>query len=204
MYNGGMSIKVEQGLQTKNEILKHAQALFAKHGYANTRFDLIGKDLEITSGAMYHHFKNKRDLFDLVVKNCAEKISDKVEASANGESNILEGIIIGCLTFIREASSPRYSKIVLEDSISVLGWKRWKEIDEVTSESKLVEAIDAAKIEHQLKSELDSNTLARFISGGVNELSLWTSHQSNKTEALAKCEKVLRGIINSVVTKESL
>lgn len=197
MYDLNMSLKIEQGLSTKRKIIQHAQIMFAKNGYVDTRFDLIGEELGVTSGAMYHHFKNKKDVFDSVVQLSALKISEKVIKTAEAESEIIEGIIVGCLTFIKEVSSPRYSKIMLEDSISVLGWKRWKEIDESTSESTLVSAIK----EIQLKT--NPVLVARFISGGTNELALWMTHQSNKTDAFKYVSDSVRNMVTSILSKDA-
>ncbi len=198
MYNACMSLKIEQGLNTKNQIIKHAQGLFAKKGYAETRFDSIGEDLGVTSGAMYHHFRNKKDLFDSVVQMSARRIAEKVASSAEAESDIVEGIILGCLTFIKESSSSKYSKIMLEDSISVLGWKRWKEIDEASSEATLVDAIK------ETRTKTDPHVMARFISGGTNEIALWISHQANKEDAFKKSSSVVRKMVASILSKEAL
>lgn len=190
-----MSLKVQQGEKTKTALIEYAESLFADKGFNGVRFDQIAKDKGLTAGALYHHFKNKRDLFEKVFETCATNISQKVSESAGVHKNILNGITAGCLTYIEQTISPQYKKIMLEDAISVLGWSKWKSIDDSTSEQGLLEAITEAQNQRLIESKLSAQTLTRFISGGVNELALWVSEASNKSQKLSDCHQIIENII---------
>lgn len=53
---------------TKEKILITALRLFAKDGYEAVSVSNIAGELGITKGALYKHYKNKRDIFDSIVK----------------------------------------------------------------------------------------------------------------------------------------
>jgi AcrR family transcriptional regulator len=58
-----MSLKVEQGEETKKQILKAARKLFGKKGYNETSLEDIYSSLKLTRGAFYHHFSSKKEVF---------------------------------------------------------------------------------------------------------------------------------------------
>lgn len=53
---------------TKENILMAALRLFAKDGYEAVSVSKIAGELGITKGALYKHYKNKRDIFDSIVE----------------------------------------------------------------------------------------------------------------------------------------
>lgn len=195
------SLKIKQGLETKKQILKKARKMFAKNGFTATRFDHIGAELSMTSGVMYHHFKNKKDLYEAVVRQCHDEICIEVIKAAQQGKDDLDGILKGCMTFIEHVVSPEYCQVVLIDSVGVLGFKTWKSIDYEYSEKALVEALEAAKKNKLLINSVPTIALARLISGGTNDLALWVYGQKNKTQALDEAKKALQFIISNLNKK---
>jgi len=189
------NLRVRQGVETRSRLVTHARRLFAKAGFDRTRFDAIGASLGMTSGVMYHHFRNKRELFEEVVRQCHAEIAQAVVRRAEAEPDLMAGILRGCLTFIEEVISPRYIRIVLIDSVAVLGWQTWKEIDAAYSERTLAQALSEARDLGVLAPGIPVGALARFISGGTNELALWVYHQRDRAAALKQAEVVLGHLV---------
>ena len=52
---------------TKEKILHTALRLFARDGYEAVSVSAIAGELGMTKGALYKHYKNKRDIFDHIV-----------------------------------------------------------------------------------------------------------------------------------------
>ncbi len=52
---------------TKEKILLTALQLFARDGYEAVSVRNIAEELGMTKGALYRHYKNKRDIFDSIV-----------------------------------------------------------------------------------------------------------------------------------------
>ena len=53
---------------TKEKILMTALRLFAREGYEAVSVRTIAEELGMTKGALYRHYKNKRDIFDSIVE----------------------------------------------------------------------------------------------------------------------------------------
>lgn len=57
---------------TKESILHTALCLFARNGYEATSVSAIAGELDMTKGALYKHYKNKRDIFDSIVERICQ------------------------------------------------------------------------------------------------------------------------------------
>ena len=53
-------------MNTKEKILVAALRLFAVNGYEAVSVSQIAGELGITKGALYKHYKNKRDIFNCI------------------------------------------------------------------------------------------------------------------------------------------
>lgn len=53
---------------TKENILTTALSLFAQNGYEAVSVNMIARVLGVTKGALYKHYKNKRDIFNSIVE----------------------------------------------------------------------------------------------------------------------------------------
>lgn len=67
-------------ISTKEKILLTALHLFAKDGYEAVSVSRIAKELDITKGALYRHYKNKRDIFDCIVKRMFQIDAERSQA----------------------------------------------------------------------------------------------------------------------------
>ena len=66
----------------KEEILIVALHLFARDGYEAVSVSQIAGELDMTKGALYRHYKSKRDIFDSIVKRMEQQ--DGEQASEYG------------------------------------------------------------------------------------------------------------------------
>ena len=58
----------------KEEILIAALNLFARDGYEAVSVSQIAGELDMTKGALYRHYKSKRDIFDCIVQRMEQQI----------------------------------------------------------------------------------------------------------------------------------
>lgn len=65
---------------TKEKILMTALQLFARDGYEAVSVRTIAEELGMTKGALYRHYKNKRDIFDSIVERMIRIDAERANA----------------------------------------------------------------------------------------------------------------------------
>ena len=75
---------------TKESILKAALGLFAVKGYEAVSVSQIAGTLGMTKGALYKHYKNKRDIFDSIFTYVCELDAERSRKSGVPEKEFSE------------------------------------------------------------------------------------------------------------------
>ncbi len=65
---------------TKEKILMTALQLFARDGYEAVSVRTIAEELGMTKGALYRHYKSKRDIFDSIVERMVRIDGERAKA----------------------------------------------------------------------------------------------------------------------------
>lgn len=118
--------------KTREQLIGVARKLFEAKGYASTSIVDICSSLGITKGALFHHFKNKEDLFrEVWTRLQVEMDAEAREAAiaARSLTNPYGAFLAGCKVYLKYATRLDYQKIVLIDGPAVLGLKGWYESD---------------------------------------------------------------------------
>ena len=74
---------------TKERILTTALRLFARDGYEAVSVSDIAQALGMTKGALYRHYKSKRDLFDSMIQRMLELDSSAARQYGMPEQNLI-------------------------------------------------------------------------------------------------------------------
>ena len=171
-----MNKKMEASQATIGQLIAVSRTLFAQKGYNQTSLEEIVDQIGMTRGALYHHYKNKKDLFRAVLLQIQEEIGQKVAEEADKTDDLWEQLLIGSVTFVKEACKPDIKQILLLDGPSVIGWQDWREMDEVNSQYHLQQQIELLQEKEILRS-YDCRAMTALISGGLNELALYLAEQ---------------------------
>lgn len=75
---------------TKEKILTTALKLFARKGYEAVSVSMIASELGITKGALYKHYKNKRAIFESIIKRMEETDIARAKEYGMPESDMEE------------------------------------------------------------------------------------------------------------------
>ena len=100
------SRKEVQARKTHKKILMAAAELFARQGYHKTTITDIAQAVDLTSGAVFHHFPSKEALLEAVVDWLARGIAlyaDHLNQAEKGSLAVAEGVVeIMCGHFRRQ------------------------------------------------------------------------------------------------------
>src|SRR5690606_19094482 len=100
-------------------------------GYAATATEEIVQAAGVTRGALYHHFRDKQDLFEAVYRDLQDDLRERILQASRSqpESQPWERLRAGFHEYLDHSLDPTVQRIVLVDAPSVLGWERWRQID---------------------------------------------------------------------------
>lgn len=118
--------------KTRLQLIEAAARLFETRGYAATSVADICAELDITKGALFHHFKSKEGLFREVWTRLQVKMDHEARVAATAARSLTDpyaAFMAGCRTYLEWASRPDYQQIVLIDGPSVLSMSGWYEGD---------------------------------------------------------------------------
>jgi AcrR family transcriptional regulator len=189
--------KAEQYEHTRRVLLDVARRLFADHGYTGTGTEEVVRQAGVTRGALYYHFRDKRDLFRAVVEDLQQEILGKVQAAAAATADPWEGLRAGLHAFLDACMEPAVQRIVLVDAPSVLGWAAWRELDAKYGfgllRTVLQGLMDAGLLEPQ-----PVEPLAHMLLGALSEAGMVIA-QAGDVEAArrdvgASLDRLLRGL----------
>ena len=119
----------EKSEMTRQRLVDVARGLFAERGYAATGTEDLVERVGLTRGALYHHFRDKEDLFRAVVERAAQLQAERIAAAAAAAADPFGRLRAGCEAFLDSCTTAEVQRILLLDAPSVLGWATWREID---------------------------------------------------------------------------
>lgn len=189
--------KAEQGEITRTKLIRAARELFSERGYGGAGTEEIVSRAQLTRGALYHHFTDKKDLFRAVYEQVEEDSVAQIGtrmAEADGPVSLLQ---IGIKAFLDLCVEPAMARIALVDAPSVLGWKEWREID-LRYGLGLVAAglqggMDAGVIKRQ-----PVLPLAHLLIGAISEAGMVIANSADPETARAEVEPPLLGLLEGL------
>jgi AcrR family transcriptional regulator len=125
-----MTPRAEKGVSTRDRIVATARRLFTESGYEATSTETVLRESGVSRGALYHHFDNKQALFEAVLEAVETDVAATTAQAARGIADPVESLRAGFDAFLGLARDPEVRQIVLIDAQSVVGWQKWREIDE--------------------------------------------------------------------------
>jgi AcrR family transcriptional regulator len=123
-------LRIEKGRATRERLIQAGRELFGAHGYEDTSISAILEAAGVTRGSLYHHFETKEALFDAVLDRVVAEIAATAAQAARAAPDPVASLRAGFAAWLRMALDPGVQRIALLDPPSVVGWTRWREIDE--------------------------------------------------------------------------
>jgi AcrR family transcriptional regulator len=90
-----------QGEDRKADLLRHAEALFAKHGYADTRVIDIAHSAGVAKGLFYWYFDSKEGLFREIILDLQERLRVAQYEAVSVTDDPLAKLYLGTVESVR-------------------------------------------------------------------------------------------------------
>jgi AcrR family transcriptional regulator len=112
---------------TRAALMAVARKHFARDGYSDAEIAAIAADARVTTGAVYHHFANKKGLFIAVAEDLEAEIL-RTAASVTGD-DAWQRLIRGFEKLIDLCAAPAVQRIVFVEAPQVVGPEAWRKIE---------------------------------------------------------------------------
>ena len=174
---------VARGEATRGQLIAIARRMFADRGYEDTSIEAVLKEAGVSRGSLYHHFASKAALFEAVAEDVETSVGEQTLAAAAGSDGPLAALRAGFLAWIRLAGDPVVRRILLIDAPSVLGWERWRSMEEDHALGLIRAVLQVITEEGKLRPEL-VGTLAHVLLASVNEVALQVARSQDQEAAM--------------------
>lgn len=196
-----MATQLERRQTTQAAILKAARRLFGEHGFAATTIDDVAAGARVAKGAVYHHFETKEALFEAVFDQVSQELLVEVDRAARNEKDALTAMAKGTQAYFDACATGTTGQIVLHDGPAVLGWERWREIDNSHFGGRFPVALKRA-MDDGLIARQPVEPLARLLLGAVTEVAIACSGR-DLTKAGTDYARAFRALLDALRLKKA-
>lgn len=188
--------KEAQSAATRAELIRIARELWSERGYDHASAEEVAARAGVTTGALYHQFRDKRALFAAVFEDVEAEITRRLTERGLAEGDPLTQFVEALKAFVRLAVEPEIRRIVLVDSRTVLGWDEWRRVMEVHGLGQLrawlQRLIAAAALPEQ-----SIEPLAHMLLGALTGAAMLVAYSDDPGEMERTCaslERLVRGL----------
>jgi len=184
--------KAERSTATRQRLIATARALFAKRGFAAVGTEEIVKRARVTRGALYHHFRDKRDLFRAVHVEVEAEMAGFVRAQLAQTSlrQPMELFRAGARAFLDKSAEPAYGRIALIEAPTVVGWTEWRAVDERYGLGLVITGLQAAMAAGAITVQ-PAKPLAHLLRAAIGEAGMLIANSSDRDAVRAEVEPAL-------------
>jgi AcrR family transcriptional regulator len=193
-----VSKRVEQGIATRAALIDVATELFATHGYEATAIPSVLHAAGVSRGALYHHFESKEALFEAVLKSVEARVMAKVTRSARAAGDPLDALRRGSAAYLAMCRDPTVRQISLIDAPAVIGWQRWRDIDEQHAFGLVKTAIAAISTDGRVKPEL-VDAVAHMVFAALLEVALLVARADEDRLAIRRGQEAFDELLTALL-----
>jgi AcrR family transcriptional regulator len=186
--------KAESAAQTRASLEKVARELFEERGFDAVSAEEIVAAAGVTRGALYHHYDGKEGLFEAVVEAAMARLHRHIGSSAAGARDPLEALSLGIARFLELATAPRLQRVLFVDAPAVLGWQRWRKMDERYGLGLLKGAVEQA-MKLGLLRRGSAELVAHIVMSGLIESAMVIAQAEDKAAARREAEEIMGRVL---------
>lgn len=188
------SLRAQQVLATRAALVAAGREMFGSRGFAATSVDEVAAQAGVTTGALYHHFATKTELFAAVFEQLhEEQLVDAARASTRVTGQV-DRLLKAFESFLDAMLVPDVARILVLDGPAVLGLERFTELDERYAFVGIVDALDSACSSGELRTR-DPETLARMLLGSLTRGGMLIANATDQRRTRDAVARTLRELV---------
>lgn len=186
----------QQADATRATLIATARGLFARRGYPDVSVDEIVQAARLTKGALYHHFRDKQELFRGVVEQIEQAIQERLLAAAAQPGDGVVQLRAACHAYLDACTEAEVGRIVVLDSPAVLGWDAWCKLNREYGLGFFVDRLRAIR-----KDDPAIESTAQMLMGALNVAGRVIAQSDDRTAARSQVgitiDRLLAGVAGS-------
>ncbi|WP_237133181.1 TetR/AcrR family transcriptional regulator [Pseudohongiella sp. O18] len=184
---------------TRDAMIRAGRAAFSQYGFAEAPLDVIVQEAQVTTGALYHHFGNKKGLFQAVAESIEQEILDRISAALSDDMSGWEQLETAMHMTFALCADAGVHRILFSDAPNVIGMREWRSIELRYGFGLVRGILGKLKDEGQLCCN-STDLTAQMLLGAVMEAvhAVVMSEDSERTAAEAK--ETLLGFMQTLRT----
>ncbi|WP_275266046.1 TetR/AcrR family transcriptional regulator [Sphingomonas solaris] len=181
-------------------MLTTARRLFGTDGFHATGTTDIVAEAKVTRGALYHHFRNKEELFEIVHRAVTLEISEEAQAAtAAMTGHTLQRAMATLRVYLDLLATRRdIQRILLIDGPVVLGWERWRALRSEFAYAGWVQTLSLLAEQGRIVA-VPIEPMAQIILAAVDEAALAVAHADDPAKTLEDMARALTLLIGGLV-----
>lgn len=188
-----MPTQAERTEATRAALVAAGRRLFGERGYAGVGTEEVVAAAGVTRGALYHHFRDKRDLFRAVFVASEHDLLQGVAQAVLPVEGAYARLAAALDATLDACTDPVVARIAFLDGPAVLGAEEWRAIVEDSSlgllKLMLTEAMDAGELRRA-----PAEALAHLVLGALNEAGRVIAAGGDRRETGAALRALLEGL----------
>lgn len=193
-----MAKQAERAALTQTKILNVAQEVFARDGYAKAALAEIVELADVTTGAIYHHFGGKKELFIAVARQVEQDIVDQGAAAAPEKGTQWERFESSILNTLEICARPDIQRIVFRDAPTVVGFFEWREIEIQYGFGHMRKAI-AMLASEKIIDAPNPDLTAQILLGAIMEAAHFAAISKNKKRAVSEGKATIKKLLQALL-----
>lgn len=182
--------QAERTQATRALLIRTGRELFAEHGFAGVSGEQLVAAAGVTRGALHHHFGDKHGLFLAVIEEVERENTEEILAAIQTAPDQWNGIVLGIRRFLDICERPYVVQLAMTDALSVLGWPRWRALEEQYGLGMVTAALQGA-LDGGLLKPAPVQVLAKLVLSAITEAGLVIAHADDRAAARAEAEEAL-------------
>jgi AcrR family transcriptional regulator len=148
----------------------------------------------------YHQFRDKVALFEAVFEDVERGVVEKLYGEVEGLSDPFRILRRGFDAFLDVCLDPAVGRIALIDAPAVLGWERWRELEQAYGLGMAKVALQAAMDAGVLKRQA-VDPLAHVLFGAVIEAGLLVANSPDPAVTRREVGKPVQALLDALRAK---
>jgi AcrR family transcriptional regulator len=191
------SRREEYSEATRRALVRAGRKLFATQGYAETSVSEIVKAARLTGGALYHHFRDKKQLFEAVAEEIEQEIMQKADQAAAAHLDPWARLHAGIEAVLDASMTLDVQRIGFLEAPAVLGLDGMRAMELRYGYGKLRQSLERAMNAGVMRRH-SVDLLGPILLGSLTEAAMAIARDDNPPAARKRASEILKELLSGL------